>query len=40
MRCVSQPLEFDKGKNLIELASEAEIADVHAMVREAAEHDD
>ena len=33
----SKPLEFAKGKNAIELASEAEVADVLAKVREAAE---
>ena len=37
MRYGSKPLEFAKGKNAIELASEAEIADVLAKVREAAE---
>ena len=31
------PLEFAKGKNAIELGSEAEVAEVLAMVREAAE---
>ena len=34
---VVKPLEFAKGKNAIELASEAEVADVLAKVREAAE---
>ena len=34
----SKPLEFAKGKNAIELGSEAEVADVLAKVREAAEH--
>ena len=38
MRYGSKPLEFAKGKNAIELASEAEVADVLAKVREAAEH--
>ena len=33
----SKPLEFAKRKNAIELASEAEVADVLAKVREAAE---
>jgi len=33
----STPLKFAKGKNAIELASEAEVADVLAKVREAAE---
>ena len=33
----SKPLEFAKGKNAIELGSEAEVADVLAKVREAAE---
>ena len=33
----SKPLEFVKGKNAMELASEAEVADVLAKVREAAE---
>jgi hypothetical protein len=33
----SKPLEFAKDKNAIELASEAEVADVLAKVREAAE---
>ena len=37
MRYGSKPLEFAKGKNTIELASEAEVADVLAKVREAAE---
>ena len=37
VRYGSKPLEFAKGKNAIELASEAEIADVLAKVREAAE---
>ena len=32
----SKPLEFAKGKNAIELASEAEVADALAKVREAA----
>ena len=38
VRYGSKPLEFAKGKNAIELASEAEVADVLAKVREAAEH--
>ncbi len=38
VRCESKPLEFAKGKNAIELGSEAEVADVLAKVREAAEH--
>lgn len=38
MRYGSKPLEFAKGKNAIELASEAEVADVLAKVREAAEN--
>ena len=33
----SKPLEFSKGKNAIELASEAEVADTLRKVREAAE---
>ncbi|MDA9088236.1 hypothetical protein N9K24_00700 [Amylibacter sp.] len=37
VRYGNKPLEFAKGKNAIELASEAEVADVLAMVREAAE---
>jgi len=37
VRYGSKPLEFAKGKNAIELASEAEIADALAKVREAAE---
>ena len=37
MRYGSKPLEFAKGKNAIELASEAEVADAQAKVREAAE---
>ena len=37
MRYGSKTLEFAKGKNAIELASEAEVADVLAKVREAAE---
>ena len=36
MRYGSKPLEFAKGKNAIELATEAEVADVLAKVREAA----
>ena len=38
MRYGSKPLEFAKGKNAIELATEAEVADVLAKVREAAEN--
>ncbi len=38
IRYGSKPLEFAKGKNAIELASEAEVADVLAKVREAAEN--
>ena len=38
MRYGSKPLEFAKGKNAIELASETEVADVLAKVREAAEN--
>ena len=34
----SKPLEFAKGKNAIELGSEAEVADALAKVREAAEN--
>jgi hypothetical protein len=37
VRYGSKPLEFAKGKNAIELASEAEVADVLRKVREAAE---
>ena len=37
VRYGSKPLEFAKGKNAIELASEAEDADVLVKVREAAE---
>ena len=37
VRYGSKPLEFAKGKNAIELASEAEVAEVLAKVREAAE---
>ena len=37
MRYGSKPLEFAKGKNAIELASEAEVADVLAKLREVAE---
>ena len=37
VRYGNKPLEFSKGKNAIELASEAEVADVLARVREAAE---
>ena len=33
----SKPLEFAKGKNAIEIASEAEVADTLGKVREAAE---
>ena len=38
MRYGSKPLEFAKGKNAIELATETEVADVLAKLREAAEH--
>ena len=38
VRYGSKPLEFAKGKNAIELGSEAEVADVLAKVHEAAEH--
>jgi len=38
VRYGSKPLEFAKGKNAIELATESEVADVLAMLREAAEH--
>ena len=37
MRYGSKPLEFAKGKNAIELASETEVADVLRKVREATE---
>jgi len=37
VRYGSKPLEFAKGKNAIELGSEAEVADVLAKVSEAAE---
>ena len=37
VRYGSKPLEFAKGKNAIELASEAEVADTLHKVREAAE---
>ena len=37
VRYGSKPLEFTKGKNAIELGSEAKVADVLAKVREAAE---
>ena len=37
VRYGSKPVEFAKGKNAIELASEAEVADALAKVREAAE---
>ena len=37
VRYGSKPLEFAKGKNAIELATEAEVAVVLAKVREAAE---
>ena len=37
VRYGSKPLEFAKGKNAIELATEAEVADVLAKVREVAE---
>ena len=38
VRYGSKPLEFAKGKNAIELATEAEVADLLAKVREAAEN--
>ena len=38
VRYGSKPLEFAKGKNAIKLGTEAEVADVLAKVREAAEH--
>ena len=38
VRYGSKPLEFTKGKNAIELASETEVADVLAKVRESAEN--
>ena len=37
MRYGSKPLEFAKGKNAIELASEAEVADTLRKVRDAVE---
>jgi hypothetical protein len=37
VRYGSKPLEFAKGKNAIELATEAEVADALAKVREVAE---
>ena len=37
MRYGSKPLEFAKGKNAIELASEAEVVDTLRKIREAAE---
>ena len=37
MHYVSKPLEFAKGKNAIELASETKVDDVLAKVLEAAE---
>jgi len=37
VRYGSRPLEFAKGKNAIELGSEAEVGDVLAKVRETAE---
>ena len=37
VRYGSKPLEFAKGKNAIELASEAEVADTLRKVREAAD---
>ena len=40
VRYGSKPLEFAKGKNAIELASEAEVADTLRKVREAAELDE
>ena len=38
VRYGSKPLEFSKGKNAIELGTEAEVGDVLAKVREAAEN--
>lgn len=38
VRYGNKPLDFAKGKNAIELASEADVADVLDKVREAAEH--
>jgi len=38
VRYGSKPLEFSKGKNAIELATESEVADVLAKVREVAEN--
>lgn len=38
VRYGSKPLEFAKGKNAIELATESEVTDVLAKLREAAEH--
>ena len=40
VRYGSKPLEFAKGKNAIELGTKAEVADVLAKVREAAENGD
>ena len=40
VRYGSKPLEFAKGKNAIELSTEAEVANVLAKVREAAVHGD
>ena len=40
VRYGSKPVEFAKGKNAIQLGSEAEVADVLAKVREAAENDE
>ena len=37
MRYGSKPLEFSKGKNAIEVGSEAEVADTLRMVQETAE---
>ena len=37
MRYGSKPLEFSKGKNAIELASEADVADTLRKLREATE---
>ena len=37
MRYCSKPLEFAKGKNVIELSSEAEVTDVLRKMRDAAE---
>ena len=38
LRYGSNPLEFSKGKNAIELSSELQVSDTSATVRESAEH--